>query len=134
MSDIVIAVITHGSRYLIVQRNYKADFGGFWEFPGGKIESMETPEQALYREVKEEVGIEVLSARLFDNFVYRYPHKTLRFHVFLVESHRGLAQCKEKQIAMEWVLVHKLIQYSFPAANQRILKKIKSFARVKQNC
>lgn len=60
-----------------------------WEFPGGKIESGETPEQALIRELQEEVGITPLGATLFDKLEYQFPDRHITLWFWLVENWEG---------------------------------------------
>ncbi|MDR6361459.1 8-oxo-dGTP diphosphatase [Klebsiella sp. SORGH_AS 1173] len=70
----------------ITQRAADAHMANKLEFPGGKIESDETPEQALIRELQEEVGITVRSATLFDKLEYQFPDRHITLWFFLVEN------------------------------------------------
>ena len=66
MIDVVAAVFRDDeNRVLIAQRNIKKDHGGFWEFPGGKVEEKETRKQAIVREIKEELDLDISADRIF---------------------------------------------------------------------
>ena len=69
---VVAAVIRDGDKIFATQRGY-GDFKGGWEFPGGKIEEGETPQEALVREIKEELDTDVLVGELIDTIEYDYP-------------------------------------------------------------
>lgn len=73
----------------ITQRAADAHMANKLEFPGGKIESDETPEQALIRELQEEVGITVTTSSLFDKLEYQFPDRHITLWFFLVESWQG---------------------------------------------
>jgi 8-oxo-dGTP diphosphatase len=105
---------------LIALRDNTRHQGGLWEFSGGKIESHETAEQALKRELKEELGIEVISATPLITINHDYPDKAVQLIVFLVEQFSGEAHSAEGQ-RIEWVNVQDLKHYAFPAANLPII-------------
>ena len=106
---------------LIALRHAKSHQGGLWEFPGGKIESGETPEQALKRELKEELDISVAKAKPLISVSYQYPELLVQLHVFLVEDFSGQVKSGEGQPIL-WVMAEDLPRYAFPAANQPIIK------------
>jgi 8-oxo-dGTP diphosphatase len=81
----------------ITQRAADAHMANKLEFPGGKIESDETPEQALIRELQEEVGITVTTSSLFDKLEYQFPDRHITLWFFLVESWQGEPWGKEGQ-------------------------------------
>ena len=81
----------------ITQRAADAHMANKLEFPGGKIESDETPEQALIRELQEEVGITVTASSLFDKLEYQFPDRHITLWFFLVESWQGEPWGKEGQ-------------------------------------
>jgi len=85
---VAIALIQNqSSDILIQQRPETVHMAGLWEFPGGKVELHESPKMALRRELREELGIELIAARFFFNFDYQYPELLIRFHVFAVERY-----------------------------------------------
>ena len=80
--DVVAAIIRHDDKIFATQRGY-GDFAGDWEFPGGKIEAGETPEAALTREIREELGVEVAVERLLGIVDHDYPeyHMNMRLYI-----------------------------------------------------
>ena len=105
---------------LISLRKPSLHQGSLWEFPGGKLELGETAQQALIRELNEELNITVLTSTPLMSIKHRYPELTVQLHVFLVDQFSGLAKGNEGQ-AIKWVAAAKLTNYQFPAANQAII-------------
>lgn len=125
MTDIRVAaaIILKNSQVLIARRPADKHKGGYWEFPGGKIESSETAEQALIREIAEEVNIQIESAELFEEIRYTYPEKVVHLLFFACQNFTGEAQGMEGQ-EVRWVEKSELAQYQFPEANQPIVDKL----------
>jgi 8-oxo-dGTP diphosphatase len=90
---VVAGLIYQGKRLLVCQRKARGPFGLKWEFPGGKVEAGEKSFDALRRELREELGIEVASAREVFRNTHRYgaPPVEIELTFFLVESYRGAA-------------------------------------------
>ena len=97
--------------------------GDLWEFPGGKIEIEEAEFDALRRELKEELDINVSVAEKVLQFSYKYPEDLIVFSVWYVRDFNGIATGKEGQ-KIAWVSCEKLTEYSFPVANASILRWI----------
>lgn len=112
-----------GDQVFITRRADKAHQGGFWEFAGGKVEVNETAEQAVVRELFEEVGIRVTEIEHFMALDHDYPDKALKFDFFLVKAFSGEAYGKEGQPS-EWVNLCDLANYRFPEANEAVLAKL----------
>jgi 8-oxo-dGTP diphosphatase len=112
-----------GDHVFITRRADKAHQGGFWEFAGGKVEVNETAEQAVVRELFEEVGIRVTEIEHFMALEHDYPDKALKFDFFLVTAFNGEAYGKEGQPG-EWVNLSDLANYRFPEANEAVLAKL----------
>ena len=74
MLEVVAALIARDDKYLICRRAAHKSNGGLWEFPGGKIEAGESPEQALFRECAEELAVQLQVGRLLLQTQHRYPH------------------------------------------------------------
>ena len=117
-------VLDEQGRILLTQRASHVHQGGLWEFPGGKLEVDETVIQALYRELKEEVGIEVRSARPLIKIKHRYPDLQVLLDVWTVNAFDGTAAAHEDQ-AMCWVESRQLAEYTFPAANLPIITAVR---------
>ncbi len=92
------------------------------EFPGGKIESAETPEQALIRELQEEVGITVTTFSLFDKLEYQFPDRHITLWFFLVESWEGEPGAKRGSRDSGW-RGRRWIRRRFPA-NEPVIRKL----------
>jgi 8-oxo-dGTP diphosphatase len=89
-------------RILIAERVGGGPFQGMWEFPGGKIDDGESPEQALARELAEELGIELLEVRPFMQLEHDYPDRSVSIHFFLVLDWKHEPAGLEGQ-ALRWV-------------------------------
>ncbi|MGF1758451.1 8-oxo-dGTP diphosphatase MutT [Photobacterium sagamiensis] len=107
----------------ITRRAAKAHQGGFWEFAGGKVEAGETAEQAVVRELFEEVGINATELEHFIALEHDFPDKALKFDFYLVKAFNGEAYGKEGQPG-EWVKLTDLTRYAFPDANDAVLAKL----------
>ncbi len=94
-------------RVLIAQRPPGGHVGGFWEFPGGKLQAGESPLQALCRELAEEIGIQVSAASPLMSYRHSYPERVVELHVFEVSDYSGEAQGLEGQ-PLRWVAVEEL--------------------------
>jgi len=122
--DVAAAVIiNHSGDTLLSLRLTGSHQGGKWEFPGGKFEQGETAEQALYRELYEELGIKALELEPFIELEYCYPDKLVKLHVLEVLDFSGSPIGLEGQ-KVEWVSPFELTQREFPDANYPILEKL----------
>ena len=113
-----VALIDTDGRVLLAQRPEGKSMAGLWEFPGGKVESGETPEAALIRELEEELGIctwqSCLAPLTFASHAYEYFH--LLMPLFACRKWQGVPQPQEGQ-ALKWVRKQDLRSYSMPAAD-----------------
>ena len=123
-SDISIAIVKDSDDlYLISLRPTNAHQGGKWEFPGGKVEQGELPEQAMCRELLEEVGLIAIDYRLFETKFFDYGDTALNLHFYLVSGFSGQAQGKEGQ-PIKWVSKAELASYEFPKANKTVIANL----------
>jgi len=119
---VACALIDIDERVLIAQRPKDKEMPGLWEFPGGKIENGESPEQAIARELEEELGINVKGACLapltFASHSYENFH--LLMPLFICRKWHGEPVAKEHQ-AIKWVRANRLGQYAMPAADEPLI-------------
>jgi 8-oxo-dGTP diphosphatase len=124
---VAVGVITNPQqKILITRRPEHISYGGYWEFPGGKLEPNETAARALVRELKEEVGIDVLEHRFMGEVQYQYQEKHICLLVHHVSNFTGIAAVQEFQLGLRWVNIDELQQYDFPPANVEIIDLIHS--------
>jgi 8-oxo-dGTP diphosphatase len=97
--DVAAAVILKpDGEFLFARRPEGKAYAGYWEFPGGKVEPGERVEQALVREIREELGVELTRAYPWLTHVFAYPHATVRLHFYRVTAWRGEPHPHEGQI------------------------------------
>ncbi len=122
---VVAAVIIDArGRILLNRRTGNSDMAGLWEFPGGKREPGETSEQALVRELREELGIEAEVGEWLMDVPQLYPDKRLRLEVRMVRDWKGTARGREGQ-AITWVAPDKLSRYSMPPADLPVVAALR---------
>lgn len=113
-----VALVDPDGRVLLAQRPKGKSLAGLWEFPGGKVETGETPETALIRELHEELGIETwqscLAPLTFASHSYEDFH--LLMPLFVCRKWQGIVQGREGQ-SLAWVRADKLRDYPMPAAD-----------------
>jgi 8-oxo-dGTP diphosphatase len=115
--EVVAGVIRdRRGRILLARRTEGRDLAGLWEFPGGKHEPGETAEEALKRELREELGIEIEAGVPLIRVPQAYPTKRLRLDVYDIRTWRGTVRGLEGQ-ALAWVPPHKLAEYAMPPAD-----------------
>ena len=117
---VAVGVVLREEKVFIALRPKAKHKGGFWEFPGGKIEAGESAFDALRRELKEEIDIEVISAEPFTEIIWDYPEKTVQLEVMVVRDFQGEPKGKEGQETI-WAPLTQLKNYSFPEANESIV-------------
>lgn len=120
---VAVGVIVRDQHILLALRSSKQHQGGKWEFPGGKVEAGETVQQALSRELQEEVAIQVSESSAFMQLQYAYPEKTVLLDIHLVTGFSGEPHGREGQ-PLRWASVAELSQLEFPDANQPIVARI----------
>ena len=123
----VIRAVNGDGRQMIfaTQRGY-GEFKGGWEFPGGKIEDGETPEEALKREIIEELETEIKVGDLIDTIEYDYPAFHLSMDCFWAEIVSGDLILKEHEAA-RWLTMENLNSVEWLPADVTLIDKIKQF-------
>ena len=123
-----VALIDRDGRVLLAKRPKGKSMAGLWEFPGGKVEPLETPENALIRELKEEIGIDTWSSCLapltFASHSYEDFH--LLMPVFICRKWDGIITPQEGQ-KLAWVEPRKLRDYPMPAADVPLIAVLRDF-------
>lgn len=122
LTVVAVALVDPDGRVLLGCRPEGRDFAGYWEFPGGKIEQGETPEVALIRELREELGIETKDSCLaplgFSS--HRYQDKHLILLVYICRKWTGRPQALEGG-DIKWVRPQQMRDYQMPPANRDII-------------
>ena len=116
-------IINDHNQILLAKRHGHLHQGGKWEFPGGKVESMETISQALIRELKEEVDLDVINSEPLMQLSHDYPDKQVLLDIHIVKNFTGKAKGVEGQ-PIEWVAIEALTNYDFPEANKPIVQAL----------
>ena len=121
---VVAAIIRSGDKIFATQRGY-GEFKDGWEFPGGKMEAGETPQQALQREIREELDTEIEVGELFDTVEYDYPEFHLTMQCFLCAVKSGSLVLKEHEAA-RWLAEEELESVDWLPADRTILEDVKA--------
>lgn len=120
---VVAAVIRDKNRIFATQRGY-GDLKGGWEFPGGKIEEGETPQEALKREIMEELETEIRVGKLIDTIEYDYPTFHLSMKCFFCEIVRGNLVLREHEDA-RWLTKEQLWEVEWLPADVKLIERVK---------
>ena len=123
----VVAAIIHDAegRIFATQRGY-GEFKDGWEFPGGKMEAGETPEEALRREIWEELETRIEVERLVETVEYDYPQFHLTMHCYLCRVESGRLELKEHEAA-RWLTKEELGSVDWLPADLQIIDKLKKY-------
>lgn len=124
ITEVVAALIYRGDRFLVCRRPAHKARGDLWEFVGGKVEPGETGAQALIRECREEVAIEVEVGALFAQLVHEYPDLTVRLSLYEASIVSGEIRLME-HTAFAWVTVAEAEEMSLCPADVEILELLK---------
>lgn len=119
---VVAAIIIDGEKVFATQRGY-GEFKDGWEFPGGKIEPGETPQEALVREIREELDTEIEVGELLDTVEYDYPKFHLSMDCFICKIKSGDIVLKEHEAA-KWLTKETLGSVEWLPADEGLIRKI----------
>lgn len=122
---VVAAIIIHENKIFATQRGY-GEFKDGWEFPGGKIEPGETPQEALVREIKEELDIEIEVKDFLETVEYDYPEFHLSMDCFFCSIRSGELVLKEHEAA-KWLTVETLDSVDWLPADQGLVEEIRKY-------
>lgn len=124
---VAAAVIRNGDKFLATQRGY-GDYKDGWEFPGGKIEEGETPEKALEREIREELGAEIIAGDLLVTVEHDYPGFHLSMQCFWAELSDGSGLKLLEHEDARWLGADELDMVNWLPADVKVVEAIKSLS------
>ena len=122
--QVAVAIIVNQEKEVLISlRPNSSHQGGLWEFPGGKLEIGESVEDALKRELLEELDIDLLESQSFKIIQHQYADKTVQLNIYIVSSFRGEPKGAEGQL-IEWKSIDQLNPLDFPAANHNVIHSL----------
>jgi 8-oxo-dGTP diphosphatase len=121
--EVVAAVVIHDRRVLLCQRHDGAHLPLMWEFPGGKIDPGETPEQALERELREELRVGSAIGTQIADVEHHYPEKSVRIRFFTADIEGDPCAVVHRQL--RWIDVDDLDAYQVPPANRSVVEMVR---------
>jgi 8-oxo-dGTP diphosphatase len=123
--EVVAALIRdEEGRYLITQRRKGSHLAGLWEFPGGKREAGESLEEALERELAEELSARFGVGERVETVRWEYPERTIVIHFYRCRLESGTIEPREDQ-AMAWVAPERLSDFDFPPADRDLITRLR---------
>ncbi len=121
--DVVAGVIFHQGRILLHQRQKGDALEGTWEFPGGKVEEGERPQEALKREIQEETGLDIEVQEKLGEVTHTYPHIHIRLMAYKALASQGNVDSREG--LCRWVLPREVERFPLSPADARLWRQIK---------
>ena len=123
--EVVAALVQdEKGRYLITQRRKGSHLAGLWEFPGGKREADESLEEALGRELTEELTARFAVGQRVETVRWEYPERTIVIHFYRCRLESGTIEPREDQ-AMAWVAPERLSDFDFPPADRDLIARLR---------
>jgi mutator protein MutT len=123
-TPVAIAVVEHEGRFLIGQRPEGVPLAGLWEFPGGKIQPGETPEEAAIRECQEETGLTIVPLFRYPEHVQQYDHGQVQLH--FIACRPADPQQMAPTAPFRWAGRDQLADYAFPRGNDKLLEILRT--------
>lgn len=124
-------IVNNDEKVLIALRPEDAMLGGMWEFPGGKQKENEEIAETVYRELKEELGVEVSITKPFMKLDHAYSHFKITLHAYLCKLENGTPKPQSSQ-EVRWISIDKLGDYPFPKANRKLTEKLMNLDKGQQ--
>ena len=121
--SIAIGILRNTENEVLLGKRMKGSLIGYWEFPGGKIEANETPEEALFREFQEELGIKIGRSKKMEPIVYQYDHYDVLLMPFKIIDYVGYPAGLEGQELM-WCATDQLREIKILPADQPLVDKL----------
>ena len=123
MTRVTAAILVHNGRILIAQRRSPDNLAGKWEFPGGKIENHESPQQCLIREMREEFGIDAVVGDFFGESTYHYDKGAVQLLAYHTIWEGGSFKLNAHS-AIRWVSLNQLQDFEFAPADKPLVEKL----------
>ena len=123
MKEVSAAIVVDNETVLLARRNPDDKLAGIWEFPGGKVEANETPQQCLERELQEELGVSSTAGDVFLESVFEYDHGKFKIIAMYTDLHSKVFTLSSHDKA-EWVPTTELLNYKLLPADIPIAEKI----------
>ena len=123
ITEVVAALIWDGNTFMICQRPAHKARGLLWEFVGGKVEPNETREQALIRECREELAVELSVGDVFMEVIHAYPDITVQLILYHASIASGVPQ-KLEHVDIQWITPAQIPDYDFCPADTEFLERI----------
>ena len=120
----VVGIIKRDNKVLVAERPVGKPYSGYWEFPGGKIEPQESPQEALIRELREELGIDVITAEPWFIHQHHYPDKKVELNMWLVTQFTGEPHSKENQ-SLRWATHADMLAMRLLEGNWAVMDRVK---------
>lgn len=124
MIDVVAAVVMRDGKYMIARRATGKHLAGYWEFPGGKIEEGETPEESLQRELQEEFGVQAKIGEYLGENLHDYGSKVVRLMAYQVFVDEQILHSTDHD-QVHWVTLDQITGYQLAAADIPLLDYLK---------
>lgn len=122
--EVCVGILHNKNQFLIGKRKANDKFGGKWEFPGGKIDEGELPEECIIRELKEELNIDVLSLNHYNSYVQNSKNIKLIIHSFIINKYDGKPSMHEHD-NLEWVEIKDIHGYDMIAKDIPLINRLK---------
>ncbi len=123
MYRVTVAIIEKDGKILIARRRKEDPLKDKWEFPGGKIEGYESPEECLKREVMEELGIAITVGEFICSVTHEYSHIAIELLVYRPRWHAGELTVHEHE-EVRWINPSEITLYDFPEANRSVIEAL----------
>ncbi|RJS63027.1 (deoxy)nucleoside triphosphate pyrophosphohydrolase [Priestia filamentosa] len=123
MKKVVAAIIKDKDKILIAKRNSKDHLAGKWEFPGGKIEPDETPEECLAREIREELRVDIEIGSFYDDNIYGSKDQAIHLLFYWAEVMNGEVTAVVHD-DVKWITIKELARFDFAPADIPIVKRL----------